>query len=97
MASSRSEVKTPKGTYIVRKAKKMLMNERVRAINNMFNCQIDTCINNLERLLEREVLEECHRFIDILRPKKGKLTNSIDCGNKTQVATQTYNMAAMGK
>ena len=45
----------------------MLMNERVRVINNsitMFNCQIDTCINNLERLLEREVLEECHRFIE---------------------------------
>ena len=52
----KTTVKTPKGTYIVRKAKKMLMNERVRAINNsitMFNCQIDTCINNLERLGER--------------------------------------------
>ena len=34
-------LKTLKGTYIVKKAKKMLMNERVRAINNsitMFNC-----------------------------------------------------------
>ena len=54
----KTNVKTPKGTYIVRKAEKMLMNERVRAINNsitMFNCQIDTCINNLERLLERRM------------------------------------------
>ena len=37
----KSTVKTPKGTYIVRKAEEMLMNERVRAINNgitMFNC-----------------------------------------------------------
>ena len=60
-------MKTPKGTYIVRKAEKMLMNERVRAINNsitMFNCRINTCINNLKSLLEKRVLEECHRFIE---------------------------------
>ena len=69
----KSTVKTPKGTYIVRKAEKMLMNERVRVINKsitMFNCQIDTCINNLERLLEKEVLEECHRFIRVRREKR---------------------------
>ena len=69
----KSTVKTPKGTYIVRKAEKMLMNERVRAINKsitMFNCQIDTCINNLEKLLEKEVLEECHRFIVERREKR---------------------------
>ena len=29
----------------------------------MFNCQIDTCINHLEKLLEKEVLEECYRLI----------------------------------
>ena len=77
----KSTVKTPKGTYIGRKAGKMLMNERVRVIKNniiMFNCQIDTCINNLERLLEKEVLEECNRFIverrekDTLRPRKDR-------------------------
>ena len=30
----KTTLKTPKGTYIVRKAEEMLMNERVRAINN---------------------------------------------------------------
>ena len=102
----KSTVKTPKGTYIVRKVEKMLMNERVRAINNsitMFNCQIDTCINHLERLLEKEVLEECYRFTSERREKrhiqtqKGRLRNLIDYGRKTQVATQTYNMAEEGK
>ena len=44
----KTTVKTPKGIYIVRKAERMLMNERVRSINNtitMFRWQIDTCIN----------------------------------------------------
>ena len=103
----KSTGKTPKGTYIVRKVEKMLMNERVRAINNsitMFNCQIDTCINHLERLLEKEVLEECYRFISgrrekrhIQTPPKNRLRNLIDYGRKTQVAAQTYNMAEEGK
>ena len=101
----KSTVKTPKGTYIVRKAEKMLMNERVRAINNsitMFNCQIDTCINNLERLLEKEVLEECHRFIEERREKRHIQTqkrqeNLTDNGRETQMATQTLDMVEKGK
>ena len=46
----KTTVKTPKGIYIVRKAERMLMNERIRSINNMitmFKWQIDTCINSL--------------------------------------------------
>ena len=46
----KTTVKTPKGIYIVRKAERMLMNERIRLINNtitMFKWQIDTCINSL--------------------------------------------------
>ena len=69
----KSTVKTPKGTYIVRKVEKMLMNERVRVINNsitMFNCSIDTCINHLGRLLDKEVLEKCYRFILERREKR---------------------------
>ena len=101
----KSTVKTPKGTYIVRKAEKMLMNERVRVINNsitMFNCQIDTCINNLERLLEKVVLEECRRFIVKRREKRHIQTqkrqrNLTDCGRETQVAAQTQILAEEGK
>ena len=46
----KTTVKTPKGIYIVRKAERMVMNERIRSINNMitmFKWQIDTCINSL--------------------------------------------------
>ena len=40
-----SNVKTPKGNFIARKAEKALLNERVKSINNtitMFKYQIDT-------------------------------------------------------
>ena len=63
----KSTVKTPKGIYIVRKAEKMLMNERIRLINNtitMLNCQIHTCINDLGSRIEMEAMEDCHRFIN---------------------------------
>ena len=49
----KTTVKTPKGIYIVRKAERMLMNERIRLINNtitIFRWQIDTCINSLGKL-----------------------------------------------
>ena len=102
----KSTVKTPKGTYIVRKVEKMLMNERVRVINNsitMFNCQIDTCINHLERLLEKEVLEECYRFISERREKrhiqtqKRQIKKFNRLWQKNTGGTQTYNMAEEGK
>ena len=32
----KSNIKTPKGRYIVRKAERALLNERVRSINNSF-------------------------------------------------------------
>ena len=69
----KSTVKTPKGIYIVRKAERMLMNERIRSINNMitmFNWQIDTCINSLGSRIEMEVMEECHRFINYKRERR---------------------------
>ena len=68
----KTTVKTPKGNYIVRKAERMLMNERVRLINNtitMFRWQIDTCINSLGRYIGMEVMEECHRFISLRRER----------------------------
>ena len=56
----KSTVKTPKGIYIVRKAERMLMNERIRSINNtitMFKWQIDTCINSLGSSIGVEAME----------------------------------------
>ena len=73
----KTTVKTPKGNYIVRKAERMLMNERVRSINNMitmFRWQIDTCINSLGRCIGMQVMEECHRFISLRRERRHKST-----------------------
>ena len=44
----RSNVKTPKGRQIIKKAERALLNERIRSINNsitMFTIQRDTCMN----------------------------------------------------
>ena len=66
----KSTIKTPKGRYIVRKAERALLNERVRLINNsltMFKAQRDTCINNLETAIDRETLNNCYDFIRVGR------------------------------
>ena len=63
----KSNIKTPKGIYIIKKAEKALLNERVRSINNMinkFNWQINTCIEEQENEIEKEDMEECFRFIE---------------------------------
>ena len=63
----KSNIKTPKGKYIIRKAEKALLNERVRSINNtinMFKWQIDTCIEELVKLIRKEDMEECYSFIE---------------------------------
>ena len=73
----KSTVKTPKGIYIVRKAERMLMNERIRSINNtitMFKWQIDTCINSLRSSTGVEAMEECHRFISYRRERRHNKT-----------------------
>ena len=69
----KTTVKTPKGIYIVRKAERMLMNERVRLINNiitMFRWQIDTCINSLGSCIGVEAMEECHGFISLRKERR---------------------------
>ena len=63
----KSNIKTPKGIYIVKKAEKALLNERVRMINNtikMFSWQIDTCKEELQNNIKKEDMEECHKFIE---------------------------------
>ena len=73
----KTTVKTPKGIYIVKKAERMLMNERIRSINNtitMLRWQIDTCINSLGSCIGMEVMEECHRFICLRRKRRHNKT-----------------------
>ena len=69
----KTTVKTPKGIFIVRKAERMLMNKRVRSINNtitMVRWQIDTCITSLGSLIGVEAMEECHGFISLRRERR---------------------------
>ena len=63
----KSNIKTPKGQYIIRTAEKALLNERIWSINNtiyMFNCQLDTCKTDLEHIITEEDLKECQNFIN---------------------------------
>ena len=69
----KSNIKTPKGRYIVRKVERAILNERVRSINNsltMFKIQQDTCINTIENALDRETLNICHEFIKVRRERR---------------------------
>ena len=69
----KTTVQTPKGNYILRKAEKMLMNERIRSINNtitMLNCQIDTCIDTPESMINKDVMEKCYGFINYIRERR---------------------------
>ena len=73
----KSNIKTPKGKYIIRKAEKALLNERVRSINNtinMFKWQIDTCIEELGKLIRKEEMEECYSFIEGRRETRHRKT-----------------------
>ena len=72
-------IKTPKGRYIIRKAERALLNERVRSINNsltMFKAQRDTCINNLETSIERDTMNDCYNFIKVRR--EGRHQKTLD-------------------
>ena len=62
----KSNVKTPKGRQIIKKAERALLNERIRSINNsiaMFTIQRDTCMNQLKDNLDKETMEKCERFV----------------------------------
>ena len=61
----KSNIKTPKGKYIIKKAELALLNERIRAINNsiaMFKIVIDTCMNQLESILDKKTMEDCYIY-----------------------------------
>ena len=64
----RNNIRTPKGFQIIRRAERALLNERVRLINNTINMlkiQRDTCIDHLDKAINKECMEECKEFIKI--------------------------------
>ena len=66
----KSNIKSPKGYSILKRAEKALLNEGIRAVNNtitMTGNQINTCTNLLEGILDRDSMEECSIFIKTRR------------------------------
>ena len=73
----KTNLKTPKAKYIIKKAEISLLNERIRLINNsiaMFEIIIDTCKNQLESLTDEATMEECHRYIERRREQRHQKT-----------------------
>ena len=73
----KSTIKTQKGKYIIRKAELALLNERIRAINNsiaMFETIINTCMNQLEGILDEKAMEDCSKFIKYRREGRHQKT-----------------------
>ena len=102
----KSNIKTPKGKYIIKKAELASLNERIKAINNsiaMFKMVIGTCMIQLEGILDEKTMEDCYRYVKYRREGRHKKTlkdnylNLIECAIEIQVAAQTSSMATMMK
>ena len=66
----KSNLTTPKARQIIRKTERVLLNERIRNINNtiaMATTERDTCINTLFEVFPKEIMEECKMFINLRR------------------------------
>ena len=88
----KTKVHTPKGNEILRKAERMLMNERVRSINNtinMLNHQADTCIDLLESTLSQDVMEKCLEFINRTRERRHQKTMMRQIKKFEKLVTKT--------
>ena len=76
----KSNVKTPRGLNILKKAERTLLNERIRTIKNTFEMlehQRDTCMNKLSRVLDQEVMEESNAFIN--KTEEARHLKTLDC------------------
>ena len=72
----KTNIKTTKGLDIIRRAEKQLLNECVRSINNQFELFMfnrDTCKNQLQEILDKEIMEECEDLIKRVIENRHKL------------------------
>ena len=75
----KSQVNTPKGLQIIRRAEISLLNERIRSINNTINTlsqEKDTCIRKLKEKLGEELMREYENFIEKRREARHYKTMS---------------------
>ena len=66
----KQNIKTPKGLQIIKKAERALLNERVRSIINTLNMLKplrDTCMNELERVINEDWMTRCKDSIEVRR------------------------------
>ena len=71
----KSNIKMPKGLFIIKRVERSLLNERIRSVNNTINMlkiQKDTCINQIKSSLDEKTMEGCENFF-ILRRKSRHL------------------------
>ena len=62
----KSNIRTPRAINIIKKTERLLLNERVRTINStieMFECQCHTCRSDLNKGLDRDIMEECDKIM----------------------------------
>ena len=67
----KTNIKTPKGIQIIKKAEKQLLDEHIRSINNTIELLMlkrDTCSNKVKEILlekgDHNTLEECTNLIE---------------------------------
>ena len=69
----KSTIRTPEAKCIIKKTEMALLNQGIRSINNsitMFKLLRDTCINQLESILDKKTMKECKVFIEIRRERR---------------------------
>ena len=69
----KSNIKTPRGLCIVKRAEKIFAEWKNKSINNMISMleiQRDICIKQLKTCLDERTMEECERFITIRRESR---------------------------
>ena len=69
----RSNMKTPKAKEIIRRTERLLLNERIRMINNtleMLKHVKDTCIEDLSKALKQEDMEECKDYMNNIKEER---------------------------
>ena len=62
----KSNIRTPRAINIIKKTERALLNERIRTINStieMLECQCHACRSDLNKVLDRETMDECDKIM----------------------------------